>query len=74
MQVRLDVARREPARVEGEDLVVKALKAARPLRTICGSKLPLRSRGVLIATSPCSVTSVFGVVPLRVFPVPPSDS
>src|SRR4051812_40660938 len=31
---------------------------------ICGSKLPLRSRGVSTRTGPCSVTSVFAVEPL----------
>ena len=31
-----------------------------PLRTICGSKLPLRSRGTARSTAPTSVSSVFG--------------
>ena len=38
--------------------------------TSLGSKLLSRSRGVRIATGPCSLTSVFGVEPLRVFPAP----
>ena len=44
------------------------------LRTICGSKLPSRSRGVVDPTGPCSVSSVFGVDPLRVLPVPPGGA
>jgi hypothetical protein len=36
--VRLDVAGREAAAVEGEDLVVEALD--RRFRTICGSNVP----------------------------------
>jgi hypothetical protein len=42
--------------------------------TICGSKLPFRSRGVLISTGPCSLASVLGVEPLRVLPAPPGGS
>ena len=42
--------------------------------TIFGSKLPSRSRGASIPTCPCSLISVFGVVPLRVFPAPPGGS
>src|SRR5579862_8421206 len=42
--------------------------------TILGSKLPSRSRGASSATLPCSVISVFGVVPFLVFPVPPGGS
>ena len=38
------------------------------LLTIFGSKLPSRSRGASISTFPCSVISVFGVVPLRWVP------
>jgi hypothetical protein len=72
VQVRLDIARGEPAGVQREDLLVKSLEAT--LRTIFGSKLPLRSRGVSISTGPLSVTSVFGVEPLRVFPAPPGGS
>jgi hypothetical protein len=48
--------------------------SARVLRTICGSNVPLRSLGVSIRTSPCSVISVFGVDPLRVLPRPPGGS
>jgi hypothetical protein len=44
------------------------------LRTIFGEKLPSRSRGVSIATWPCSVINRFDVGPLRVFPVPPGGS
>ena len=41
-----------------------------PLRTICGSKLPLRSRGTARSTAPMSVSTVLPVVPLRLFPLP----
>jgi hypothetical protein len=40
------------------------------LRTICGSKLPLRSRGTARSTAPTSVSTVFGVDPLRLLPLP----
>jgi hypothetical protein len=52
----------------------KPSKRRWPFPTICGSKLPLRSRGALIATGPCSVASVLGVVPLRALSVPPGGS
>jgi hypothetical protein len=39
-----------------------------PLRTIFGSKLPLGSRGTARPTAPTSVSGVFGVLPLRLFP------
>ena len=41
------------------------------LRTNCGSKLPSRSRGVLISTVPSSMRKRFEVEPLRLLPVPP---
>ena len=41
-----------------------------PLRMIRGSKLPSRSRGTARSTAPTSVSTVFGVVPLRLFPDP----
>ena len=41
-----------------------------PLRTIRGSKLPLRSRGTARSTAPISVSTVLGVLPLRLFPDP----
>jgi hypothetical protein len=44
------------------------------LRTIRGSNVPLRSRGVPIRTGPCSVASVFSVPPVRVLPLPPGGS
>jgi hypothetical protein len=40
------------------------------LGTNLGSKLPARSRGVSIGTGPTSVSSVFGVDPLRAFGAP----
>jgi hypothetical protein len=40
-----------------------------PLRTIFGSKQPLRSRGTAKSTAPTSVNSVLPVVPLRLFPL-----
>jgi hypothetical protein len=73
-QVRLDLTGREAARVERENLVVEALEAPLPLRTICGSNVPFRSRGVRTSTGPCSVASVFAVEPLRVLPLPPGGS
>src|SRR5829696_3641226 len=39
-----------------------------PLGTSCGSKLLLRSRGVIRSTSPTSVPSRFGMNPLRELP------
>jgi len=44
------------------------------LGTIFGSKLPLRSRGRSMRTSPQSVRIVFGVVPLRALPAPPGGA
>lgn len=41
-----------------------------PLGTRRGSKVPARSRGVLISIGPTSVASVFGVEPLRELPLP----
>lgn len=38
------------------------------LRTICGSKLPSRSRGTSISTGPTSVSTVLIRVPLRELP------
>ena len=73
-QVRLDVARRQAARVEREDLVVEALETplALPhdLRLEAALAIPRR----LDPTGPCSVASVFAVEPLRVLPVPPGGS
>ncbi len=74
-QVSFDIPSREPTAVEGEDLLIEPLEPRRwRLRTICGSKLPLRSLGVSICTGPCSVRSVFGVVPLRALSMPPGGS
>jgi hypothetical protein len=42
--------------------------------TICGSKLPARSRGASIRTEPCWLWSVFGLVPLRWLPTPPGGA
>src|ERR1700694_4921992 len=44
----------------------KPSRRVSPLATICGSKLPLRSRGTSISTDPSSVSTVLGDVPLRV--------
>ena len=38
--------------------------------TSWGSNVPLRSRGTSIGISPCSVTSVLSLVPLREVPLP----
>jgi len=62
----LDIARGEPTRGK--------VHAAPDSRSALGAKLPSRSRGASIATFPCSVINVFGDVPLRVFPAPPSGS
>jgi hypothetical protein len=35
-----------------------------------GSKLPARSRGTAMSISPSSVRIVFGLVPLRLLPLP----
>lgn len=40
------------------------------LGTICGSKLPLRSRGTVNSICPFVVATVLRVNPLREFPVP----
>ena len=53
--VRLDVARRQAARVESEDLVVEPLERRCLLLTSCGSKLPVRSLGVSIRAGPYSL-------------------
>ena len=41
-----------------------------PLRTICGSNVPLRSLGTAKSTAPTSVSSVLPVVPFRLLPLP----
>jgi hypothetical protein len=41
-----------------------------PLRTICGSNVPLRSRGTARSTAPISVSTVLPVLPLRLLPLP----
>jgi Transposase, Mutator family len=41
-----------------------------PLRTIFGSNVPARSRGTVRSTAPISVSTVLGVVPLRLLPLP----
>ena len=41
-----------------------------PLRTIRGSNVPWRSRGTARSTAPTSVSTVLGVMPLRLFPLP----
>ena len=64
-----------PRAVQGEDLVVKPLTKRRwRFLTICGEKLPSRSRGASIGTFPCSQINVFGVVPLRWLAAPPGGS
>ncbi len=70
LQVRVDVAHRQFAAVEREDLLVDPTNRRWRLRMIFGSKLPSRSRGASIWTVPCSQVSVFGEVPLRWFPAP----
>ena len=45
-----------------------------PLRTICGSNWPFRSRGPWIATAPLAVSTVLGEPPLREFPTPPGGA
>ena len=54
------------------DTIISSRPPARraPLGTSRGSKLPCRSRGTASGTSPTSVASVFGVVPLREFGLP----
>ena len=74
-QVRLDVAGRQAARVEREDLVVEPLEAALPLPDDLRLEAsPCGPLGVSIRTCPCSVASVFAVEPLRVLPAPPGGS
>src|SRR5712691_3137474 len=41
-----------------------------PLATICGSKLPLRSRGIASSIAPSSPSTVLLEWPLRLFPLP----
>jgi hypothetical protein len=48
----------------------KPVKWVWPLAISCGSKLPARSRGTAISTSPSSVKTVFALVPLRLLPLP----
>ena len=73
--MRLDIARRQPARVEREDLVVEALEA--PLTLPDDLRLerpPPIARRAGPQTGLCSVASVFAVEPLRVLPAPPGGS
>src|SRR6266540_3889312 len=53
---RVDKPREYRARI----LSSKPWKRRWPFLTICGSKLPLRSRGVRTSTGPCSVASLVG--------------
>jgi hypothetical protein len=73
-QVRSDVAHRHAAGVEPEHPLVQAGQTRLALRDQLGSKLPLRSRGVLTCTAPSSVCTVFGLDPLRTLPVPPGGA
>lgn len=65
-EVRLHLAGRQALRRQAQHQFVDARQP--PLErffTITGSNVPSRSRGTLIVTSPTSVTTVFGRVPLR---------
>jgi hypothetical protein len=72
-EVRFDVPRGEPTGIEGEDLLVEPLEPplalSDDLRLEAAVAVP-RS----VATGPCSVISVFGVLPLRALPAPPGGS
>ena len=69
--MRLDVARRQPAAVERQDLVVKPLKAALALADDPRLQSCRRDRAARrSATRPCSVTSVFGDRPVARVPRP----
>ena len=53
--------------------MIRSLKPSRrvwPLRTICGSNVPARSRGTARSTAPISVSTVLPVAPLRLLPEP----
>src|SRR5918993_1469483 len=51
-------------------LPVRPSRRRSPLRTVTGSKVPLRSRGTRRATLPISVVTVLGCEPLRLLPDP----
>jgi hypothetical protein len=51
-------------------LALNRSRRVAPLGTITGSKLPLRSRGTSKSTAPISVSTRFGVAPLRLLPDP----
>src|ERR1700750_246643 len=67
------------SRVESPRLYSARILSSNPwkrrwrLRTIFGWKLPSLSRGASNGTLPCSVISVFGLVPLRLVAAPPGD-
>ena len=44
-----------------------------PLRTICGSKVPLRSGGTARSTALTSVSTVFGLLPVAAVPAAPAS-
>ena len=64
-----------PRAIQRQDLLVKPLKAPLALSAPAAAQSSRHDPGAcVISTGPCSVVSVLGVDPLRVFPVPPGGS
>jgi hypothetical protein len=68
----LDVASRQPARVQRQDLSSICPSRRARFGTIFGSNVPLRSRGTSMVTGPFMVEIVFVELPLRKLPEPAS--
>jgi hypothetical protein len=76
--VSLDLANRQAWGIKADDPIVEPVEPGLPpafagagsLPTICGSKLPLRSRGTAISIAPSSPITVLLEYPLRLLPPP----
>jgi hypothetical protein len=69
-QVMLAVPHRHPTRIQQDDHLAGPPARRAPLGTSRGVNIPVRSRGTSSRTSPTSVATVIGVVPLREFGLP----
>jgi len=73
--VRLNVAHRQPAAIEREDLVVEPDDAALALTDDLRLKAPVPiARRVDLDLPALGESAFFGVVPFRWFPAPPAGS
>ena len=70
LQVALDLADRQAAGIERDDLAVEAVEPRLPLGHERGSKVPARSRGIDRSSSPSSLSTVLAEWPLRLLPLP----